>query len=93
MECYNCGAPLTMSGFCQKCGADVKIYKKILQASNSFYNEGLERAGVRNLSGAIESLKKSLQLNKMNIDARNLLGLVYGRDRFGVERVGHQQKL
>ena len=53
MECYNCGAPLTMSGFCQKCGADVKIYKKILQASNSFYNEGLERAGVRNLSGAI----------------------------------------
>lgn len=77
MECYNCGAPLTMSGFCQKCGADVKIYKKILQASNSFYNEGLERAGVRNLSGAIESLKKSLQLNKMNIDARNLLGLVY----------------
>ncbi len=77
MECYNCGAPLTMSGFCQKCGADVKIYKKILNASNSFYNEGLERAGVRNLSGAIESLKKSLQLNKMNIDARNLLGLVY----------------
>lgn len=77
MECYNCGAPLTKSHYCGKCGADVKIYKKILLASNTFYNEGLERANVRNLSGAVESLKKSLQLNKMNIDARNLLGLVY----------------
>lgn len=38
---------------------------------------GIERASVRNLSGAIESLKKSLQLNKMHMDARNLLGLVY----------------
>ncbi len=77
MECYNCGASLTTAGYCGKCGADVKIYKKILMASNSFYNEGLERAGVRNLSGAVESLKKSLQLNKMNMNARNLLGLVY----------------
>lgn len=77
MECYNCGAPLTASHFCRKCGADVRIYKQILMASNSFYNEGLERANVRNLSGAVESLKKSLQLNKMNTNARNLLGLVY----------------
>lgn len=77
MECYNCGASLTGADFCGKCGADVKIYRRILMASNSFYNEGLERANVRNLSGAVESLKKSLQLNKMNIDARNLLGLVY----------------
>lgn len=77
MECYNCGASLTEADFCSKCGADVKIYKKILMASNSFYNEGLERANVRDLSGAIESLKKSLKLNKMNVDARNLLGLVY----------------
>lgn len=77
MECYNCGASLTRADYCGKCGADVKIYKRILTASNSYYNEGLERANVRNLSGAVESLKKSLQLNKMNIDARNLLGLVY----------------
>lgn len=77
MECYNCGAPLTASHYCEKCGADVKIYRRILMASNSYYNEGLDKAGVRNLSGAIESLKKSLQLNKMNTDARNLLGLIY----------------
>lgn len=77
MECYNCGAALTLDSYCRQCGADIRVYGKILRASNSFYNEGLDRANVRNLSGAIESLKKSLQLNKMNIDARNLLGLVY----------------
>lgn len=32
---------------------------------------------MRDLSGAIESLRTSLRFYKMNIDARNLLGLVY----------------
>lgn len=77
MECFNCGAPLTGKDFCEKCGVDVKIYKKIIKTSNAFYNQGLERAGVRDLSGAVASLKKSLELNKLNIEARNLLGLVY----------------
>ncbi|MCM1188804.1 MAG: tetratricopeptide repeat protein [bacterium] len=45
--------------------------------SNMYYNEGLEKAGVRDLSGAIVSLRQSLKFNKNNIDARNLLGLVY----------------
>lgn len=77
MECFNCGAPLTASDRCANCGADVKIYRKILIASNSFYNEGLQQANVRNLTGAIDNLKKSLHLNKKNTDARNLLGLIY----------------
>ena len=45
--------------------------------SNRLYNDGLEKAGVRDLTGAIKSLKESLRLNKENIDARNLLGLIY----------------
>ncbi len=77
MKCYNCGAKLGREGVCQNCGTNVKVYKKILMASNAYYNEALEKAGVRDLSGAIESLKISLRFNKMNIDARNLLGLVY----------------
>ncbi|MBO5371233.1 MAG: tetratricopeptide repeat protein [Lachnospiraceae bacterium] len=77
MNCYNCGAVLSRSHYCENCGVDVKIYKRIIKASNSYYNEGLEKASVRNLSGAVDSLKKSLQLNKMHKDARNLLGLVY----------------
>lgn len=77
MECYNCGAKLTAAKRCKNCGADVRMYRRILMASNSFYNEGLERAKVRDLTGAADSLKVSLLYNKMNIDARNLLGLVY----------------
>lgn len=77
MECYNCGAELTKDFYCQNCGADVRIYKKIIQASNGLYNDGLERAQVRDLSGAIVSLKKCLQFNKNHKEARNLLGLVY----------------
>lgn len=77
MECYNCGADISSGDVCQNCGADVKIYKKILMASNEHYNDGLKKAGVRDLSGAIESLRMSLRFNKLNINARNLLGLVY----------------
>ncbi|MCR5272700.1 MAG: tetratricopeptide repeat protein [Lachnospiraceae bacterium] len=77
MKCYRCGAELSKSNRCTECGADVRLYKKIMQTSNFYYNEGLERAQVRDLTGAIESLTKSLSLNKYNKDARNLLGLVY----------------
>ncbi len=52
-------------------------YKRIIHISNMYYNQGLERAKVRDLSGAAESLRKSLKYYKMNVQARNLLGLVY----------------
>ena len=77
MICYNCGCRLSEKNFCTGCGADVTLYKKIMFASNRFYNEGLDKASVRDLSGAISSLRESLKLNKNNIEARNLLGLVY----------------
>lgn len=77
MFCYNCGCHLSEHDFCTACGADVSLYKKIMAVSNMFYNEGLERAGVRDLTGAINSLRQSLKFNKNNIEARNLLGLVY----------------
>lgn len=77
MICYNCGCTLSEHDFCTNCGVDVSIYKKVLKLSNNFYNEGLERAQVRDLSGAIQSLRQSLKFNKNNVEARNLLGLVY----------------
>lgn len=77
MECFNCGTVVDTEDNCPHCGASIKAYRLILQVSNVFYNEALERANVRDLSGAISSLKKSLEYNKYNIDARNLLGLVY----------------
>jgi tetratricopeptide (TPR) repeat protein len=77
MFCYNCGCLLSEHDFCTACGADVGTYKKIMYVSNRFYNDGLEKAQVRDLTGAINSLRQSLKFNKNNIDARNLLGLVY----------------
>lgn len=77
MRCYNCGAQLTEKEFCTNCGADVDKYKKLISFSNYCYNDGLEKAGVRDLSGAVESLRQCLKFNKYHIQARNLLGLVY----------------
>ena len=77
MRCYNCGSILSEQSFCTSCGVDVTLYKKIIMASNRFYNDGLTKANVRDLSGAIVSLRQSLKFNKNNIEARNLLGLVY----------------
>lgn len=51
--------------------------KKIMHQSNYWYNDGLGKAKIRDMSGAIISLRRSLQYNRGNIAARNLLGLVY----------------
>lgn len=75
MKCFNCGAELT-SDYCDHCGADVARYRRLIQTSNAYFNEGLDKARVRDLSGAVNSLRQSLKINKRNTDARNLLGLV-----------------
>ena len=53
------------------------LYTKIVYRSNYLYNEGLKKAKVRDLSGAVICLRESLSLNRKNTNARNLLGLVY----------------
>ena len=79
MNCMNCGAFLADKDldYCPRCGCNVLIQKKVDYLSRHYYNMGLEKASVRDLSGAISCLKQSLIYNKHNIQARNLLGLVY----------------
>lgn len=79
MNCMNCGAFLTDMDldYCPSCGYNVLIQKKVDYLSKIFYNQGLEKASIRDLSGAIACLKQSLMYDKRNIRARNLLGLVY----------------
>ena len=72
-----CGAEVGNENVCYNCGADILLYKQIIYTSYVFYNQGLEKAKVKDLSGAIESLKSSLQYYKYNTRARNLLGLCY----------------
>ncbi|MDY3249659.1 MAG: tetratricopeptide repeat protein [Candidatus Choladocola sp.] len=77
MKCIYCNTPLAAIDYCPGCGADITIQKRIVRISNLLYNEGLEKALVRDMEGAITCLKRSLKFNKENTDARNLLGLCY----------------
>ena len=77
MICYRCNHEIGNNEECPVCATDLSVFQKARRLSNIYYNDGLQKAGVRNLSGAIISLKKSLKFNKYNTDARTLLGLVY----------------
>lgn len=88
MICYKCGCTLSEKDYCTGCGADVSMYKKILYLSNRYYNDALEKCHVRDLSGAIDSLKQSIKLNRNNVDAHNLLGLVFFEIGEVVEALG-----
>ena len=77
MICYRCGMEVLRHEICPNCGASLSVFQKAVLFSHMYYNEGLKRAEVRDLSGAISNLKNSLKFNKYNIEARNLLGLVY----------------
>ena len=46
MKCFNCGAVLKTTDYCSHCGADVKLYRRMLQLSNAYYNEGLAKANL-----------------------------------------------
>lgn len=77
MNCIKCNMPLENVYVCPHCGHVDKVAKKIIYSSNWHYNQGLAKAKVRDLSGAVTSLSQSLKYNKRNTDARNLLGLIY----------------
>lgn len=77
MNCPNCTKEIENEKICPHCGAKIRawLYAKTLSAR--YYNHGLEQARDRDLTGAVRSLRKSLAFDKRNINARNLLGLVY----------------
>ena len=75
--CLNCGNQLDENDYCPLCDIEVSIYKKAENTSKLLYNQGLQMAKVRDLSGAINILQRSIKFDKRNIQARNLLGLIY----------------
>ena len=77
MLCPFCGIETGELDFCIRCGNHIKPYRQIASLANYYYDEGLDRAMIRDLSGACENLKQSLKYNKYHLDARNLLGLIY----------------
>lgn len=78
MNCPRCNARVAfVKDRCDNCGLDLRNHRRIISLSNICYNKGLAQAKVRDLSGAIQSLRQSLEFNKNNTNARNLLGLIY----------------
>lgn len=75
--CLLCGGVIRADGVCMDCKLPEVVIKKALNTSNYHYNIALDKAQVRDLSGAIDSLNMSLRYNKRNINSRNLLGLIY----------------
>ena len=78
MNCMNCKSVVDVGmEICPNCGFNLRVQRKCFSLSNMYYNLGLDKAEIRDLSGAIDMLRRSLKFNKYNIHARNLLGLVY----------------
>lgn len=77
MKCPNCGFEFFEGCHCPDCGVDVYVFRKARNASIRLYNEALGLAEEKDLSGAAANLEQSLLFDKNNIQARNLLGLIY----------------
>ena len=77
MKCPNCGFEFFEGCHCPDCGVDVFVFRKTRNASIRLYNEALGLAEERDLSGAAANLEQSLLFDKNNVQARNLLGLIY----------------
>ena len=84
MDCPRCGSKEQACDICVVCGLDVNLYQKANHMSAAYYNKGLKFANAGNLTACISYLQSSLQINKKNISARNLLGLCF----YAVGRVG-----
>ncbi len=77
MKCPNCGFEFFEGCHCPDCGVDVYVFHKTRSASIRLYNEALGLAEEKDLSGAATNLEQSLLFDKNNVQARNLLGLIY----------------
>ena len=88
-RCRSCGAPVSTNGYCTKCHLPDEFLQKAYNTSGYHYNIALDKARMRDITGAIESLKTALRYNKKNIEARNLLGLLYYETGEMVDALDH----
>ncbi len=78
MKCLRCGGEIHKNDrHCHTCGSDVAIMIKLKKISDKYYNRAINLVKFSNLTGALYCLKQSIGFNKHNIEARNLIGLVY----------------
>ena len=51
MKCIKCGRPVGVGRYCNACGFDNKHIAKALNTADYYYNIGLEKAQMHDLSG------------------------------------------
>lgn len=55
MNCMNCKSVVDVGmEICPNCGFNLRVQRKCFSLSNMYYNLGLDKAEIRDLSGAIE---------------------------------------
>ena len=66
MNCMYCGAAVNKGEqICPRCGEELHVQRRALQLSALYYNQGLDKAEIRDLSGAIDLLRRSLKYNEI----------------------------
>lgn len=58
MKCPVCGYIFKSGNVCPDCGTDIVLYNKTRTISDRLYNSGLKCANERDLTGAVENLKR-----------------------------------
>lgn len=77
VKCPYCNHPVSSIAVCETCGKNIRWVEKIYAKSESYYIKAYECAKGRYLSDSVEYLEKAIYFNKYNIQAKNLLGLIY----------------
>ncbi|MCD8215528.1 MAG: tetratricopeptide repeat protein [Clostridiales bacterium] len=78
MKCLRCGGEIHRNDrLCRSCGSDAAVMIKLKGMSDKYYNRAIDLIKFSNLTAALYCLKRSIACNKKNINARNLIGLVY----------------
>ena len=86
--CPYCGSKIKHDVYCHTCYRKTHWVKEIWEKSIVYYNKGYYAAQEKNLTVAMNYLKKAIYFNKYNTEARNLLGLIY----FELGRIGEALK-
>lgn len=77
VKCPYCNNRIDDIKYCGICGGKIEWIKPFYEKSQYYYNKGYFHARQRELSSAIPYLEKAIYFNKHNIEAKNLLGLIY----------------
>lgn len=77
VKCPYCNNRVEVTQDCPICQAKIDWVTPLYNKSDYYYNKGYFYAKGRELSKAIPYLEKAIYFNKYNINAKNLLGLIY----------------